>query len=108
MTQSRITADITSEKAYHSVDVAPGQSQILETAYGGLATIVVAPGVGGTVHVEFSCSKDVDTDTALWANAEGLAAGGVVSALTLDCIPSTIAGVRVTAAGAAARVELAQ
>jgi len=74
------------------------------------STIVLAPAAGSTITVEFSasCTADLDAGTALWAPAEGLGAAGVVSALMLDTLGSTLTAVRLTASAIGSRVEVAQ
>ena len=78
----------------------------------GEATLVVKPPAAGsgsvTVELTASNTADINAGTAMWAPAEGLGAAGVVSALILETIPSTITAVRITATGAGARVEIAQ
>lgn len=91
------------------VDLAAGETEtVLLDA--DKATIAVAPGAGGTVLVEFtgSAGEHIAAGDALWNPAQGLAAGGVVSATLLDTIPSALTAVRVTAVGAPGRVEVTQ
>jgi hypothetical protein len=76
----------------------------------GIATVVIRPPAGGSVLVEFtaSCREDIDAGDGMFALAEGLATGGVVSAFMLDTIDSAITAIRVTASAAGARIEVAQ
>lgn len=73
------------------------------------ATIALRPGAG-TVKVEFTVSSgdDLDLDDAMWVPAEGLGAGGIVSSLYMDGIPTAITAVKLTASVNGARVEIAR
>lgn len=88
----------------------PGERWTALFPESGVATVVVRPPAGGSVLVECSasCREDIDAGDGLFALAEGLATGGVVSASLMDTIPSAITAIRITASAAGARVEVAQ
>lgn len=92
-------------KQLHRINVAATKTGVLELAGPGPSTIVVAPGVGGSATIEFTCS--IPGSDRLWVPAYGLGAGGVVTDLMMDTITTTIAAIRVTATTADARVEVA-
>jgi hypothetical protein len=91
------------------VDLNSGHSEVvrLEADH---ATIAIQPGLAGSVTVAFTGSNggDIDAGDALWVPAAGLGAGGMVTELTMDVIPSALTAIRITATGAAARVEVTQ
>lgn len=93
-----------------NLDATNGLTATERLPQAGEASIVVSPPSGGTCTVELSCSSTADlvAGNGLFVLAEGLGPAGVVSALTIDTIPSTITAIRVTASAPGARVEIAQ
>jgi hypothetical protein len=92
------------------IDPVANVAETLNLPSTAFTTLAVKVPLGGTVKIEFSASsvQDIEEGQGFFSAANGLAAGGVVTANLVDSLDGPVTAIRVTASADGGRVELVQ